>query len=132
MPRRNALLVAHLGPFRRARFGSLRQGSPGLAGVPTGEEQARQAAQQGEERRDPHRRREAAAERLGRAKPPAPANTAARIATPKAAPNWRSMLKTPDALPISRAATALTTAFWLAGITAAAKPATNSGAIRVG
>ena len=47
---------------------------------------------------------------------PTPANTAARIATPNAAPSWRNMLNAPDALPISLAATELTTAFWPTGI----------------
>src|SRR5258708_2882875 len=49
-------------------------------------------------------------------KPPMLANTAARIATPNAPPSWRSMLTVPDALPISLGATALTTAFWAAGM----------------
>ncbi len=60
---------------------------------------------------------------------PTPANTAARIATPNAPPSWRSMLNVPDALPISLAATALTTAFWVVGIAIEApQPAMISGA----
>src|SRR5579859_235510 len=61
-------------------------------------------------------------------KPPMLANTAARIATPNAPPSWRSMLTVPDALPISLGATALTTAFWAAGMASAPPmPAMISG-----
>src|SRR5262245_11643924 len=55
------------------------------------------------------------------------ANTAARRATPNAAPSWRSMLNAPDALPIAFISTELTTAFWPAGMAAAPKPAIISG-----
>src|SRR6266542_5295822 len=63
---------------------------------------------------------------------PTLANTAARMATPNAAPSWRSMLNAPDALPISLASTELTTAFWPAGMAAAPKPAIISGATSSG
>src|SRR6266540_7516506 len=63
---------------------------------------------------------------------PTLANTAARMASPNAAPSWRSMLNAPEALPISFASTELTTAFWPAGMAAAPKPAIISGTMTSG
>ncbi len=61
---------------------------------------------------------------------PNPANTAARIATPNAAPSWRNMLSVPDALPISPTATALMMAFCKGGrVIETPMPVMISGAI---
>src|SRR5262249_26265932 len=63
---------------------------------------------------------------------PLPAKTATAIAIPETPPRKRSMLKVPDALPISVCATELKTALWAAGIAMETPaPATISGATRV-
>src|SRR5262249_29980686 len=68
----------------------------------------------------------------GEPKLPAAANTATCTATPNTPPRKRDMLKVPEALPISLGATALSTAFWAAGIAIdTPAPARISGAIRL-
>ena len=68
----------------------------------------------------------------GDPKLPLAANTATAIAIPDTPPRRRSMLKVPDAFPISVCTTELNTAFWAAGIAMETPaPAMISGATMV-